>query len=149
METEIVLMKDVQGLGAQGDIKKVSLGYARNYLFPRSLAAPATPRAIKALEIEKKKREAEARRAIEKLRQDAEALSKASCTITVQAGEDGKLFGSVTTQHIAEALEKAGIAVDKKQIELPEPLKELGVFNVTIRLHQEVAAAVKVWVVEK
>ena len=149
METEIVLMQDVQGLGAQGDIMKVSPGYARNFLFPRRLAAPATPRHIKALEIEKKKREAEARREIDKLRLAAEALSKASCTIPVQAGEDGKLFGSVTSHHIAEALEKGGFAVDKKQIELPEPLKELGVFNVPIRLHQEVIATVKVWIVEK
>jgi large subunit ribosomal protein L9 len=149
METEIVLMQDVQGLGAQGDIMKVSPGYARNFLFPRKLAAPATPRHIKALEIEKKKKEAEARRELDKLRLDAEALSKASCTIPVQAGEDGKLFGSVTSQHIAEALEKGGFAVDKKQIELPEPLKELGVFNVPIRLHQEVIATVKVWIVEK
>lgn len=149
METEIVLMQDIQGLGAQGDIMKVSLGYARNFLFPRKLAAPATPRHIKALEIEKKKKEAEARRVIEKLRLDAEALSKASCTITVQAGEDGKLFGSVTSQHIAEALEKGGFVVDKKQIEMPDALKELGVFNVPIRLHQEVTATVKVWIVEK
>jgi large subunit ribosomal protein L9 len=149
METEIVLMQDVQGLGVQGDIMKVSQGYARNFLFPRKLAAPATPRHIKALEIEKKKKEAEARRALDKIRLDAEALSKASCTISVQAGEDGKLFGSVTSQHIAEALEKGGFAVDKKQIELPEPLKELGVFNVPIRLHQEVTATVKVWIVEK
>jgi large subunit ribosomal protein L9 len=149
METEIVLMQDVQGLGAQGDIMKVSHGYARNFLFPRKLAAPATPRHIKALEIEKKKRDAEQRRAVEKLRLDAEALSKASCTIAVQAGEDGKLFGSVTSAHIAEALEKGGFTVDKKQIELAEPLKELGVFSVPIRLHQEVAATVKVWIVEK
>ena len=149
MEIEIVLMQDVPGLGAQGDIKKVSPGYARNFLFPRTLAAPATPRHIKALEIEKAKREAEARRAIEKLRQEAEALGKASCTIQVQAGEDGKLFGSVTSAHIAEALEKAGVTVDKKQIELDEPLKELGVFNVPVRLHQEVTATVKVWIVEK
>ena len=149
METEIVLMQDVQGLGAQGDIMKVSPGYARNFLFPRKLAAPATPRHIKALEIEKKKKEAEARRELDKLRLDSEALSKASCTIPMQAGEDGKLFGSVTSQHIAEALEKGGFAVDKKQVELPEPLKELGVFNVPIRLHQEVIATVKVWIVEK
>lgn len=149
METEIVLMRDVEGLGAQGDIRKVANGYARNFLFPRGLAAPATPRAIKMLEIEKKKREAEARRAIEKLRADAEALGGASCTITMQAGEDGKLFGSVTAQHVAEALEKGGFTVDKKQVELPEPIKELGVFSVPVRLHQEVAATVKVWVVEK
>ncbi len=149
METEIVLMHDVPGLGAQGDIKKVSPGYARNYLFPRALAAPATPRHIKALEIEKAKREAEARRALEELRREAETLSKASCTIQVQAGEDGKLFGSVTAAHIAEALEKAGFPLGKRQVELEEPLKELGVFNVAVRLHKEVAATLKVWIVEK
>jgi len=146
---KVLLCEEIKKLGYCGDIVEVPTGYARNYLFPRALAAPATPRHIKALEIEKAKREAEARRALEELRREAETLSKASCTIQVQAGEDGKLFGSVTAAHIAEALEKAGFPLGKRQVELEEPLKELGVFNVAVRLHKEVAATVKVWIVEK
>ena len=146
---KVILKQDIKGIGKKDEIHEVSDGYARNYLFPRALAAPATPRHIKALEIEKAKREAEARRALEELRREAETLSKASCTIQVQAGEDGKLFGSVTAAHIAEALEKAGFPLGKRQVELEEPLKELGVFNVAVRRHKEVAATVKGWIVEK
>ena len=94
-------------------------------------------------------KEAEARRAMGALREEADKLSHASCTISARAGEDGKLFGSVTTQDIADSLALAGFTVDKRQIVLPEPLKELGVFTVEIKFHQDIAAPVKVWVVEK
>ncbi|MCX6355596.1 MAG: 50S ribosomal protein L9 [Candidatus Aureabacteria bacterium] len=148
MEMEIILMQDVNGLGAQGDIMKVSHGYARNFLFPQKLAAPATPAHVKMLEMEKKRKEAEARRAMVELRKEAGKLSAASCTIPARAGEDGKLFGSVTAQDIADQLVKAGFAIDKKQIVLPEPLKELGVFTVEVKFHQDITAPLKVWVVE-
>jgi large subunit ribosomal protein L9 len=148
MEIEIVLMQDVSGLGAQGDILKVSPGYARNFLFPKKLAAPATPAHVKLLEMGKKRKEAEARRAVVKLREEAEKLSAASCTVPSRAGEDGKLFGSVTAQDIADQLAKAGFIVDKKQIILPEPIKELGVYTVEVKFHQDIIAPLKVWVVE-
>jgi large subunit ribosomal protein L9 len=149
MEAEVILMQDVPGLGSQGDVKRVSPGYARNYLFPKKLAAPATAAYIAILEMEKKRKEAEARRAHVKLKEEAEKLSQISCTISARAGEDGKLFGSVTSHDIAESLAQAGFTVDKKHINLPEPIRELGVYTVEVKLHSDVTAPVKVWVVEK
>lgn len=149
MDTEVILMQDVSGLGVQGDITKVASGYARNYLFPRKLAAPATPKHMKMLEIEKKRKEAEARRVVEKLREEASRIAQLSCTISVQAGEDGKLFGSVTAQDIAASLAGSGVDIEKKRIELPEPIRELGVYTVQVKLHADVAAPLKVWVVQK
>ena len=149
MEKEIILMKDVEGLGKEGETVRVTPGYARNYLFPRKMAAPATPKYVKLLEIMRKRREAEARRAVQKLRDLAEKLSGVSCTIPMQAGEDGKLFGSVTSQHIAESLAEAGFDIDRRKIVLAEPIRELGVYTVEIKLHPEAVASVKVWVVEK
>ncbi|MCX6338759.1 MAG: 50S ribosomal protein L9 [Candidatus Aureabacteria bacterium] len=149
MQKEIILMQDVPGLGAQGDVVKVAEGYARNYLFPQKLAAPATPKYVRMLELEKKRKEAEAKRALEQLRQEAEKLSQASCTIAVEAGEDGKLFGSVTAQDIAESLEQAGFTLDKKKINLAEPIKELGVYSVELQLYSDITASLKVWVVQK
>lgn len=149
MEKEIILIKDVDGLGKQGDIMRVAPGFARNFLFPKALAAPATPKAVKMLELESKRREAEQKKAGEKLREQAGKLSRVSCTISVMAGEDGKLFGSVSAQDIADSLTQAGFEIDKKQVVLPEPLKELGVFPVSVTLAPGITAAVKVWVVEK
>lgn len=149
MQKEIILMQDVPGLGAQGNVVKVADGYARNYLFPRKLAAPATPKYVKVLELEKKRKEAEGRRALEQLRQEAERLSQTSCTITVEAGEDGKLFGSVTSQDIAESLAQAGFTIDKKKINLAEPIRELGVYTVELKLYSDITASLKVWVVQK
>ena len=149
MQTEIILMQDVSGLGMQGEVVKVAEGYARNYLFPQKLAAPATPKYVRMLELEKKRKEAEARRALEQLRQEAERLSQSSCTITVEAGEDGKLFGSVTAQDIADSLAQAGFTVDKKKINLAEPIKELGLYTVEVKLYSDITVSLKVWVVQK
>lgn len=149
MQTEVILMQDVPGLGKQGDVTRVTAGYARNFLYPKRLAAPATPKHVRMLEMERKRREAEARRAVERVRQEAEKLSQVSCTIAAHAGEDGKLFGSITAQDIADQLEQAGYSVDKRLIDIPEPIKELGVYTVEVRLHADITAAVKVWVVEK
>lgn len=149
MEKEIILMQDVEGLGKEGDTVRVAPGYARNYLFPQKMAATATPKHMKMLEMVRKRREAAARRDVDKIRDLAGRLGKASCTITVQAGEDGKLFGSVTTQQIAESLAGAGFEIDRRKIALPEHIKDLGVYTVEIKLHPEVTASVKVWVVEK
>jgi len=142
-------MQDVSGLGMQGEVVKVAEGYARNYLFPQKLAAPATPKYVRMLELEKKRKEAEARRALEQLRQEAERLSQSSCTITVEAGEDGKLFGSVTAQDIADSLAQAGFTVDKKKINLAEPIKELGLYTVEVKLYSDITVSLKVWVVQK
>lgn len=149
MEKEIILIKDVEGLGKEGDVVNVVPGYARNYLFPQGMAAPATPKHIKMLEMERKRRETHARKAVEKLKALAEELGKKSITVAVQAGEDGKLFGSVTTHQIADAIREAGLDIDRKKIDFPEPIKELGVYSIEIKLHQEAVATVKVWVVAK
>ncbi|HPG00394.1 MAG TPA: 50S ribosomal protein L9 [Kiritimatiellia bacterium] len=149
MSTEVILMADVPGIGAEGEVVKVAEGYARNYLLPKSLAAPVTGATRRVLE--KKRKEREAKLAQE--REGAEALVKTieqvSCTITVKTGEGGKLFGSVTVNDIAEALKAQGVTVDRRIIDLPEPIRELGVFNVPIKVHPEVQAVLKMWVVEE
>jgi large subunit ribosomal protein L9 len=149
MEAEILLIQDVERLGKRGDIIRVAPGFARNFLFPKKLAAPATPKHLRMLELEKKRKEADGRRQLKNMGELAEKLNQFSCTIPMQAGEDGKLFGSVTAQDIAEALEKAGYTIDKRQVELTDAIKELGVYTVSINLHSEVKASVKIWVVEK
>ena len=149
MALEVILMADVQGLGVEGDVVKVSEGYARNYLLPKKLAASVT--AATRRQLEKKQRVRAAALAQEK--EASVALSKlidqTSCTITVKAGSEGKIFGSVTVGDIASSLKLQGIEVDKHKLQLPEPIKELGVFNIPVSLHPEVQATLKVWVVEE
>ena len=149
MALEVILMADVQGLGVEGDVVKVSEGYARNYLLHKKLAAPVTDATRR--QLEKKQRVRAAALAQEK--EAAVALSKlidqTSCTIAVKAGSEGKIFGSVTAGDIASSLKLQGIEVDKHKLQLPEPIKELGVFNIPVSLHPEVQSMLKVWVVEE
>ena len=149
MALEVILMADVQGLGVEGDVVKVSEGYARNYLLPQKLAASVTAATRK--QLEKKQRVRAANLAQEK--DAAVALSKlieqTSCTIAVKGGSEGKMFGSVTAGDITASLKLQGIEVDKHQLQLPEALKELGVFNIPVNLHPEVQTTLKVWVVEE
>ncbi len=141
---EVILKEDVQKLGHRGDIVKVAEGYGRNYLLPRKLAIEATPanRAV----IEQMRAAALRRSAREK--GEAEELAKqfegASLTFTRKAGEKDHLFGSVTAGDIAEGLEKEGFNVDRRKIQLTEPLKTLGEFTVVLKLHRDVATSVKV-----
>jgi large subunit ribosomal protein L9 len=148
MAQEIILMESVKGLGEQGEIVKVAEGYARNYLLPRKLAEPVTEAARR--RVDKKRKEAEALQT--KVREEAAALAarigQASCTISVKTGAEGKLFGSVGPQDIAESLKKQGLVVDRHAIALADPIKELGVFKVPVRLMAGVETEVKVWVVE-
>lgn len=142
-------MADVAGLGAEGDVVRVADGYARNYLLPRKLAAPLTEAARRSLE--KKRRQREVQLAGEKA--GAEELLKrieqVSCTITVKTGAEGKMFGSVTAADVLNALKAKGFELKKHQVDLPEPLRETGVFNVALKLHPAVTGAVKVWIVEE
>ena len=146
---KIILKQDVEKLGQRGDVLEVATGYARNFLLPQSLALKATPQNIEILERQKEKEVKE----LEKEKKEAELLGekveKLSCTLSRQAGEDDKLFGSVTAGHIASALKKEGIEIDKKDIELEKPIKELGVYTVLVGLPYEVKAKLKVWVVKK
>ncbi|MDP3787312.1 MAG: 50S ribosomal protein L9 [Candidatus Omnitrophota bacterium] len=149
MVKKLILLKDVEKLGKSGDIITAKDGYARNYLFPKGLALLATDQNVKAAEANKKQ-EAEA---LEKERQEAqglaEVISRVSCTIAVEAGKDDKLFGSVTAIDIHNALEAEGVSVDKKKIELKEHISQIGIYQIPIKLHPEVVATLKLWVVKK
>jgi large subunit ribosomal protein L9 len=149
MSKEVILMTDVQGLGAQGDVVRVADGYARNFLLPRNLAAPVTDATRRKLEKVRKVREEQDAKALESSQTLVKAIEQVSCTIPVKTGEGGKLFGSVTVPDIVAALKAQGVVVDKHQVDLPEPLRELGVFNIPIKVHPKVQATLKIWVVEE
>ncbi len=149
MSRELILMSDVDGLGLEGNIVKVSEGYARNYLIPRKLAVPVDKAALRRLEKNRKEREDRQSRELAAARAKAESLEQVSCTITVKVGEGEKIFGSVTVSDIMDALKSQGHEIERRRILLAEPIRELGVYSVKIRLHQEVEASVKVWVVDE
>jgi large subunit ribosomal protein L9 len=146
---KVILIGDVKSIGSMGDVVEVKDGFARNFLFPKNLARLAVGSNLKIVEDIKKKKTL----AAAKEKKEAEALkgkiSVFSCTIPVEAGEDDKLFGSVTSQDISRAFELEGLAVDKRKIMLEEPIKKLGVYNISVKLHPEVTTEVKVWVVKK
>lgn len=146
---KIILRKDHDKLGKIGDIIEVKDGYARNYLIPRNIAYLATGSNLRALEEEKKQHVSREQRTLQHAKNIAAQLEKISITLKVKVGEDEKLFGSVTSQMIADALQEKSISVDKRIIELEEPIKILGIYTVTIKLHHEVAGKVKVWVVRE
>jgi len=146
---EIILRQDFEQLGKTGDVVKVKPGYARNYLIPKGIAYLATEANKRRLENDLKQqtwRQAKDKKMAEEL---AKKLESVSCTITVQVGEEDKLFGSVTSQNIADALKAQGYEVDKRKIQLDEPIKSLGIYSVPVKLHSEVEATVKVWVVKE
>jgi len=146
---KVILRKNFDQLGKVGDVVSVKDGYARNYLIPRGIAYQATAGNIRSLDEEKKqivKREAKELEAAQNL---ANELEKVSITIPVKVGEEEKIFGSVTNQMIADALQEKGFEVEKRKIEITEPIKSLGIYNVSIKLHPSVSAAVKTWVVRE
>ena len=146
---EVILRQAVENLGKPGDVVKVSNGYARNFLLPRGVAFEATPGNLKRIAQEKDRLEAaenERRAAAQTL---AEKLEQVSLTFSARVGEEGKLFGSVTPADIAQQLETQGFQIEKRQIDLHEPLKTLGVFRVPVRLHAEVKPEIKVWVIKQ
>lgn len=147
MSTQIILTTTVENLGAPGDTVTVADGYARNFLFPRNLAMPATAANLKRIAALAKKREAEAAAALAAAKELETQLTKQSFTITAKVGADEKLYGSVTAAEIAAALQKEGVKVTRKQIALEHPIRTAGVFDVDVKLHPEVSTKVKVWVV--
>ena len=149
MSKEVILMSDVDGLGIEGDIVKVADGYARNFLLPRKLAAPVSDMARRQLEKHRADREARIQRDREASMSLADKLESLSLTLTAKAGPDGKLFGSVGNADIAEALKGQGIELDRHKIQLDSPLRELGVFDVPVKIAADVQATLKVWVVEE
>jgi large subunit ribosomal protein L9 len=146
---EAILLKDVDTLGEKGTVVDVSKGYLRNYLIPRKLAQPATKGAIAAAQRAAAAEERAAQEAIGRAEENAELLNKTVLTISQQAGDDGRLFGSVTTQDIAEAIQEArGITVDRRKIHLDEPIRHVGTFVVVVEVADGVTANVKTIVSE-
>ena len=146
---KVILRQDHETLGKIGDLKEVKDGFARNFLLPRNIAYEATESNLKMLEEEKK----QAARRTDKEKKSSEAvaglLEKASVTIKMKVGEDDRLFGSVTSQMIAEELKTKGIELDKRQIEIEDSLKTLGIFDVPVKLAGGVMSTVKVWIVRE
>lgn len=146
---QVILLEDISSLGKAGDLVKVSDGYGRNYLIPQKKAILATEKNIKALEHQKRlvqHRMAKTKKDIQKMAQEIESLS---CTFSKTVGESGKLFGSVTTMEIEAYLKENGLEVDRKKIQLDEPIKSVGMYTVPIKLHPDVIAQLKVWVVQE
>ncbi len=145
---KIILKENVQNLGKVGEFVQVADGYARNFLIPRGLAVRATKGHIAMIEHEKKVMEAKKTKELRIAKDLARRIKKISCTIPKQVGEEEKLFGSVTAIDIIKSLKSEGIELDKRQIVIEEPIKTLGIYPVLIRLHPDVEARLKVWVVK-
>jgi large subunit ribosomal protein L9 len=145
---EVILLKNVGGLGALGDKVRVRAGYGRNYLVPQGYAVLATPANLEAFEARRAELEREAAEAVAAAEARKSSLEGLSVTIARRAGDEGRLFGSVGTQDIAEAVTAAGVAVEKQEVRLPEgPLRAAGEFEVLLHLHADVDATVTVHVV--
>jgi large subunit ribosomal protein L9 len=146
---EVILKQDVDKLGKSGSVVRVKDGFARNFLIARGLAVPVTPSSLKQLQQEKQRKTVEQ----EKLKKESEALKEKlaglSLTIAALIQDDEKLYGSITNHDIAQALKEEGLDIDKNVIFLDEPIKALGIYEVPIKLHPEVEAKVKVWIVKK
>jgi len=147
MIMQLILVKDVEDLGRAGEIVEVKPGFARNYLLPQGIAYRATPANMKKLEHERRKLEDDAERALKTAAAFGEKLQGVAVNFKARAGEEGKLFGSVTSGDIAESLAEQGIEIDRHLIRLDEPIKQLGVYKVPVRLHAEVKPEITVWVV--
>ncbi|HEY8763184.1 MAG TPA: 50S ribosomal protein L9 [Solirubrobacteraceae bacterium] len=145
---QAILLEDVDTLGERGSVVDVSAGYLRNYLLPRKLAEPATKGSLDAATRRRESAERAQREAQERAQENAATLSRTVLTIPQQAGDDGRLFGSVTTQDIADAIRDArGIKVDRRKIHLEEPIKNVGTYMVVIEVQDDVTATVKTMVV--
>ncbi|EZP74797.1 50S ribosomal protein L9 [Parageobacillus genomosp. 1] len=147
---KVIFLKDVKGKGKKGEIKNVADGYANNFLFKHGLAIEATPANIKALEAQKRKEQRQAEEELAKAKQLKEQLEQITVQLAAKAGEGGRLFGSITSKQIAEALQSQhNIKIDKRKIELEDAIRSLGYTNVPVKLHPEVTATLKVHVTEQ
>jgi len=145
---EVILNQDVEKLGKAGAVVKVKEGFARNFLIPNNLAVPLTPASLKRLEQEKEKKVLQ----LEKIKKEAEELKirleGLSFTIPALTQEEDRLYGSVTAHDIAQSLKEEGLNIDKNSIILEDPIKSLGIYEIPVKLHQEVTAKIKVWIVK-
>jgi large subunit ribosomal protein L9 len=147
---EAILLQDVEELGPRGSVIEVSKGYLRNYLLPRNLAQPATKGAVEAIRQRQEAAERAARNAQEQAEENVRLLNRTVLTVPQQAGADGRLFGSVTAQDIAAAIREArGLVLDKRNVHLPEPIKNVGTYMVVVEVSENVTATVKTMVVAK
>ena len=146
---KVILKEEVKSIGSMGQVVDVSDGFARNYLVPRGLAVEANLKNIRSLEHEKKVIQEKAKKVKNSVQDLADRLANMTVVIKTKAGEEGKLFGSVTTMDIAEQLKNQGIEIDKKKISLDEPIKRLGTYAVNLKLHSEITAQVNMQVIEE
>ena len=146
---DVILRQAVEKLGAPGDVVKVSAGYARNYLLPHGVAVEATPGNRKRIEQERARLEAAENTRRDKAQEIAKQIEQISLTFSARVGEEGKLFGSVTAADLHQQLEAQGVKIERRQIELQEPIKALGVYRVAIKLHADVKPEIKVWVIKQ
>lgn len=146
---KVILRKDFDKLGKVGDLVDVKDGFARNYLIPQEIAYVATEGSMRALDEEKKQHTYRQQKEERDAQKIASRLDKVSITIKAKVGEDEKLFGSVTPQMIADALQEQGFTIDKRIIELEEPIKALGIYTVPVKVHPNFIGKIKVWVVRE
>jgi large subunit ribosomal protein L9 len=146
---EVVLRKDYENLGKAMDVINVKNGYARNFLIPQGIAVPATAGNRKVVAEAKRIAEKREEKKLKGARQLAKKIEEVPCTIPVKVGEEDKIYGSVTAQEISDFLKKEGFDIEKRAVEIDEPIKQLGVYNINIRLHKGVTAKLKVWVVKE
>ena len=146
---KVILRQDYNQLGKMGDVVEVKLGFARNFLIPRNIAYEATESSLKKLQEEKKQGDRRMAKEQKTAQAVADQLVKTSVTIKMKVGEDDKLFGSVTSQMIADSLVEKGLTLDKRLIALEEPIKALGIYDVPVKLAAGVSGIVKVWVVRE
>lgn len=142
---KVILQDDVKALGKKGQVVEVKEGYARNFLFPKKLAVEATANNLKEIERQQKIKENKKQQELEAAQKLAQKLNELNVTLKVKSGDNGKLFGAVTSKDIAEIIEKNNkLKIDKRKIELKENIKTLGTYQVSIKLHPEVTAEIKV-----
>jgi large subunit ribosomal protein L9 len=146
---EIVLTKDYQELGKALDVMTVKDGFARNFLIPNGIAVPATAGNMKRVAEARRIADLTEKKKLNDARERAKKIEQVPCTIPVKVGDEDRIFGSVTAKEIAEYLQKEGLEIEKGNIMLEEPIKQLGVYTVTVSLYKDVAAQVKVWVVKE
>jgi large subunit ribosomal protein L9 len=146
---EVILRHAVENLGKPGEVVKVKNGYARNYLLPHNLAYEATPGNLKRIQQERDRLEAAEGQRRDAAQEVATKIEQVSLTFSARVGEEGKLFGSVTAGDIAQQLEQQGFHIEKRQIDLHEPIKSLGVYRVPVRLHADVKPEIRVWVIKQ
>ena len=146
MKTKIILEQDVPNLGVSGDVKEVAPGYARNYLFPRKLAVPSTPRTTAKWDAKKDQLVKERGEKLAAAQEQGKKISDQVVGLAARAGQDGKLFGSITSGDVADALSKKGLAIDRRWVELKDPIRTTGEFTGAVRLHPQVRVTFKIQV---